>query len=288
MQPSWFAAVRKNLLITKINLIKMQKSNNMGTAVVTGASSGLGVVYAERLAKRGYDLKLVARRGHRLEVLATKLRDQFGVQVTNIVADLGSQKDLESVANELTKDTGITMLINNAGTSTLNEFIATPAEKQQAMIDVNIVALTVLSNAVLPGFKSRNKGILINIASVLGYHTLPISALYSGTKAFVVHFTNGLQQEYKDTNVTIQLVLPASTATEIWEVGGVPISALDPQTVMTIEDCVNASLAGLDLKEPATWPSLEDNTLYQAYEDARLKLFSATQTGKPASRYIAQ
>lgn len=263
----------------------MQKSKNMGTAVVTGASSGLGVVYAKRLAERGYDLKLVARRGDRLETLATKIRDQFGVKVTNIVADLGSKIELESVAGQLANDHEITLLINNAGTSTLGNFTETPAEKQLAMIDVNIIALTVLSNAVLPGFKNRNKGVLINIASVLGYHTLPVSAIYSGTKAFVVHFTNGLQQEFKNTNVQIQLVNPASTATEIWEVGGVPISALNPETVMTPENCVDAALAGLDLNEAATWPSVEDYTLYQVYEDTRLKLFNATQTKNPASRY---
>lgn len=263
----------------------MKESRKMGTAVVTGASSGLGMVFAERLAQRGYDLTLVARRGDRLETLATKIRNQFGVKVINIIADLGSAAGLESVAKQLVNDPDITMLINNAGTSTLNRFTETPSEKQLAMIDVNVVALTVLSNAVLAGFKSRNKGTLINIASVLGYHTLPISAIYSGTKAFVVHFTNGLQQEFKDTNVAIQLVLPASTATEIWEVGGVPISALDPETVMTTENCVDAILAGLDLKESVTWPSVENKTLYDVYEDARLKLFNATQTKKPASRY---
>lgn len=263
----------------------MQESKKMGTAVVTGASSGLGSVYAERLAKRGYDLKLVARRGDRLEALATKIRKEFGVTVTNIVADLGVGEDLKRVANDLASDTEITTLINNAGTSTLNTFINTSIEKQMAMINVNITALTTLSNAVLPGFKNRDNGVLINIASVLGYHTLPISAVYSGTKGFVVYFTSGLQQEFKNTGVHIQLVLPSSTATEIWDVGGVPISALDPATVMTIENCVDASLAGLDLKEAATWPSVEDETLYRTYEDARTQLFGATQTGKPASRY---
>ncbi|OQP49045.1 SDR family oxidoreductase [Niastella yeongjuensis] len=263
----------------------MKEGKNVGTAVVTGASSGLGEVFAARLAERGYDLQLIARRGDRLESLAAKIRNQFGVNVTTIIADLASAAELESVANRLVNDLDITLLINNAGTSTMNRFTDTPAEKQLAMIDVNIVALTVLSNAVLPGFKSRNKGTLINIASVLGYHTLPISAIYSGTKAFVVQFTNGLQQEFKDTNVTIQLALPASTATEIWEVGGVPISSLNPESVMTIENCVDAILAGLDLKESVTWPSVEDKRLYEVYEDARLKLFSATQTKKPASRY---
>lgn len=264
----------------------MQKNINMGTAVVTGASSGLGAIFAERLAERGYNLKLIARRGERLEALATKIRNQFDVEVTSVIADLGSKKDLESVIQQISNDEEISLLINNAGTSTLNNFTDTSSEKQSAMIDVNITALMALSNAVLPGFKNRDKGTLVNIASVLGYYTLPVSAIYSGTKAFVVHFTNGLQQEFKDTNVNVHLVLPASTATEIWEVGGVPISALNPDTVMTIENCVDAVMAGLDLKESATWPSVEDVELYNLYEEARLKLFAATQTGKPATRYI--
>ena len=263
----------------------MKEKKNMGTAVVTGASSGLGVIYAERLAKRGYDLKLIARRGDRLEALATKIRDQFNVKVTNIVADLGSQEELESIASQLSNDEDITMLVNNAGTSTMGPFTETPTEKQLAMINVNLIAVTLLSKAVLPGFKSRNKGILINIASVLGYHTLPVSSIYSATKAFVVHFTQALQQEFSGTGVTIQLVNPASTSTEIWEVGGIPISDLDPETVMSIENCVDSALAGLDLNEPVTWPSVENKDLYHVYEVERLKLFNATQTKKPASRY---
>lgn len=264
----------------------MKENKNMGTAVVTGASSGLGEVFAERLARRGYNLKLVARRKDRLDALAEKLRSNYGVTVTNLVADLGAEKDLEYVVNDILADKSITLLINNAGTSTLAPVTATSVAKQKAMVDVNITALMLLSGAVLPQFVERNEGILINIASVLGFYTLPVSAVYSGTKGFVVQYTRGLQEELKGTNVQVQLVNPATTATEIWEVGGVPLSALEPSTIMTTEDCVDAVLAGLDKGELTTHPSINDQKLIDDYEDARIRLFKGSQSGQVAERYV--
>jgi short-subunit dehydrogenase len=273
-------------MINNLKFLKMKKDKEMGTAVVTGASSGLGEVFAERLAKRGYNLKLVARRKDRLDALADKLQSKYGIKVTNLVADLGSEKDLENVANDLRTDRSITLLINNAGTSTLSSITTTSVAKQKAMVDVNITALMLLSNAVLPQFIEKNEGILINIASVLGFYSLPISAVYSGTKGFVVQYTLGLQEELKGTNVQVQLVNPATTATEIWEVGGVPLSALDQSTIMTTEDCVNAILCGLDKGELTTHPSVNEQKLIDAYEDARIKLFKGSQSGQPAERYV--
>lgn len=264
----------------------MKTNNKLGTAVVTGASSGLGKVFAERLAKKGYDLKLVARREEKLVELAEQLTSKYGVTVTNLVADLGAPADLERVATNIQNDENITILINNAGTSTLAPVTQTSIAKQKEMIDVNITSLMLLSNAVLPGFIARNEGTLINIGSVLGAYTLPISSVYSGTKGFVVQYTRGLQEEVKGTNIKVQLVNPSITATEIWEVGGVPLSALDQAAIMTTEDCVDAALAGLAAGELATFPSVHNQELIDAYEDARIKLFTGSQTGKPAERYL--
>lgn len=264
----------------------MEQNKTMGTAVVTGASSGLGEVFAERLAKRGYDLKLVARRKDRLNAIAEKLESRYGVKVTNLVADLGLETDLEKVAEDLRKDDSITLLINNAGTSTLSSVAATSVEKQKEMVNVNVTALMLLSSAVLPRFITKNEGVLINIASVLGFYTLPISAVYSGTKGFVVQYTKGLQEEVQGTNIHVQLVNPATTATEIWEVGGVPLSALEQSTIMTTEDCVDAILAGLNQGELTTHPSVNDQNLIDNYENARIQLFQGSQSGKPAERYL--
>ena len=114
-----------------------------------------------------------------------------------------------------------------------------------------------------------------------------VRAVYSGTKAYVLAFTRGLQAELADTGVKVQLVLPASTATEIWseEVSGIPLSALRQESIMSAEDMVDASLTGLDNGETVTWPSVADEGLWTAYDTARATLFAATQTGTPAPRY---
>jgi short-subunit dehydrogenase len=264
--------------------VKASSNSEKGIAVITGASSGIGKVYADRLAKRGYNLLLVARRGDRLEELAQQLRNDQGVSAETLVADLGNPADLKKVANAIATDSRITMLVNSAGTSKMAPSIEVPLAEVDRQLDVNARALTHLSLAVLPGFKERDRGTIINIGSVLSFYALPLTTAYSGTKGHVM-FTFGLQQEVADTNVFVKLVLPASTATEIWDIAGVGLNILDPATIMTAEDCVDAALAGLDRRETVTLPSVEDPKLWAAFDDARLKLFAASQTGKPASRY---
>ena len=262
----------------------MSEQKSLGTAVITGASSGLGSIYADRLAKRGYDLLLVARRGDRLEALATKLRAAYGISVATEVADLAKVEDLARVARAVAAD-GVTMLVNNAGSATMAPLAGTADAKVDAMTDLNITALTHLTLAALPGFKARDAGTIVNIGSVLSYHALPVSSAYSGTKGYVMNFTRGLQEELAGTGVRVQLVLPAATATEIWEVGGVSLDSFDPATVMTADNCVDAALAGLDAGEAITLPSVEDAALFAAYDAARLALFAGGQSGRPASRY---
>lgn len=256
----------------------------LGTAVVTGASSGLGSVYADRLAKRGYDLLLVARRGDRLETLAKTLRGAHGVAVATDVADLSNPVDLARVAAAVAAE-DVTLIVNNAGSATMGALGEATAQTVDGMTELNITALARLTLAVLPGFKARNAGTIINIGSVLSYHALPISSAYSGTKAYVMNFTRGLQDEVAGTGVRVQLVLPATTATEIWERGGLSVSAFDPATVMTAEDCVDAALAGLDAGETITLPSVEDASLFAAYDAARMALFAGGRSGTPATRY---
>jgi short-subunit dehydrogenase len=155
-----------------------------------------------------------------------------------------------------------------------------------SQIALNVTALTRLSQAVVPAFIARKEGVIINIASVLAIHSLPISAVYSGTKAFVLQYSRGLQEELAGTGVKVQLVLPASTATEIWDLSGVPLAALNKDALMTTEHMVDAALAGWDQGETITWPSVADAALWGKYEAARSELFAATQVGKPAPRYL--
>ncbi|HEY4068362.1 MAG TPA: SDR family NAD(P)-dependent oxidoreductase [Burkholderiaceae bacterium] len=258
---------------------------SLGTAVVTGASSGLGRVYADRLAKRGHDLLLIARRGDRLEAAAKELRAAYGVEVKTLVADLGNPAELSKVVQALSSDARITMLVNNAGLATLAPVAATTQAQAASMIGVNIGALTALALAVLPGFKARDHGTIVNIGSILGFATLPTSSIYSGTKGFVMHFTRGLRDELAGTQVRVQLVAPATTATEIWELAGVPLSNLKEGTVMRAEDCVDAALAGLDAGEAVTLPSVEDTGPLASYDSSRMTLLGSGQRSTPASRY---
>jgi short-subunit dehydrogenase len=209
-----------------------------GTAVITGSSAGMGKLFADRLAKRGYNLILIARRPDRLEAVAKELKDKYGVvAIQTLVADLGSTADLEKVVQDISKDESITLLLNNAGTSTLGLLAESKQPDLDAMVNVNITALTRLTIAVLPGFKKRNSGTIINIGSVLGFHSLPISSVYSGTKGYVLNFTRGLQDELADKKIVVQLVAPAAIATDIWEISGVLL--LLPQAKAG-KSCINS------------------------------------------------
>ena len=262
-------------------------STSPRTAVVTGASSGIGAVYADRLAARGYDLLLVARRADRLNALADKLSTAHGVKVRVLAADLAKEADLADVEAAIQRDASVRLLVNNAGIARLSPFAQSSAKDAASQIALNVTALTRLAHAVLPGFIARNEGAVINVSSVLAVQALPISSVYSATKAYVLQFSRGLQQELASTGVRVQSVMPAATATEIWseETSGVPLSALQKETVMSAEDLVDAALAGFDKGEEVTWPSVGDASLWDRFDVARAALFAATRTGTPAARY---
>lgn len=256
-------------------------------AVVTGASSGIGAVYADRLARRGYDLLLVARRAERLQSLAAKLEQTYRIEAETLTIDLERESDVAALEAVLAGNPAIRVLVNNAGIARLRPVAETTIENALAQITLNITALTRLTHAVLPAFKKRNEGIIINIASALALHSLPVSSVYSGTKGFVLNFSRGLQQELATTGIRIQVVLPAATATDLWDSSGVPLVALAPDTVMSVEHLVDAALAGFDQGESVTLPSMADIALWERYDTARINLFAAMQTGNPAPRLLS-
>ena len=261
-------------------------TGKLGTAVVTGASAGIGKVYAERLAKKGYDLFLVARRADRLEAIAKELTQQYGVQVKTQVADLANATQLEDFAKTIAEDDQITLLINNAGTSFVGPLGGATVDQLYTLVNINIIALTRLAMAVLPGFKNRNRGALVNIGSVVGFDGYPYTPIYGGTKAYVQNLSIALQAELAGTDVVVQLVAPAATASEIWHVSGFALSNVDPNIVMSTEDLVDAALVGLERKEKVTAPSVQDAAALTKYFEAGSALFGASQqTGKPAPRY---
>ncbi|MEN0584684.1 MULTISPECIES: SDR family NAD(P)-dependent oxidoreductase [Kosakonia] len=257
----------------------------MTTALITGASSGIGAIYADRFAARGYDLLLVARRGDRLQALADDLQHRHGVKISTLVADLSKAEGIEQVETVLRDDTTISLLVNNAGAANLAPILSSGADQHEAINTLNTTALMRLTLAALPRFVENNQGTIINIASVVAFHARAGSAVYSATKAWVLNFTRGLQEEFAGSNLRIQAVLPAATATEIWGHSGITLDALPEGSVMTSEDLVDAALAGLDQGELVTIPPVEDLQLWDNWEAARLALFSASRNGKPASRY---
>ena len=268
----------------------MNTPSTQGTAVVTGASSGIGKVYADRLAQRGFNLLLVARRADRLAAVAAELKQRHGVQVQTITADLANPADLTRFAAHLAADPAITLLVNNAGTTVGGPLAASDQARVDAMLAININALVTLTLAVLPGFQARNSGTIVNIGSVVGYSAYTYTAAYGGTKAFVLNFTRSLQQELAEAKsaVRVQLVTPAATVSEIWEVSGFDLDQLDPAIVMTTEALVDAALKGLDMGEPITAPPVQNPQIladYLAAADALL--LEATSHGQPAPRYTA-
>jgi len=255
-----------------------------GTALITGASSGIGAVYADRLAKRGYDLILVARNEQKLEEVA-KLLKPTGRRIETIAADLTKAIDVERIAQRLRNDDSITALVNNAGMGSARKLLDEKIDDLESMIYLNVTALTRLALAAMPGFVARKNGLLINIASIVALVPERLNGTYSGTKAYVVNFTQALKSEVEGMGITVQAVLPGATATPFWEKSGRPIEQLPPRIVMTAEDMVDASLAGLDQHESITIPALPDIRDWESFETARKALSPNLSHQKPAARY---
>lgn len=255
-------------------------------AVVTGASSGIGAVYADRLAARGYDLVLVARRIGRLRRMADTLFAAHGVQVSTIEADLTGETGLARLEHVLGSEERVALLVNNAGNGKLSSTVDISDADTASMVALNVIAPTRLARAVLPPFLKRDAGAIINIASVMAFHSLPITTLYSATKSYLLTLSRGLQGELAGTGVRVQVVLPAGTATEFYDHSGIPLSAFDPAAVMTTENLVDAALVGFDRGEEVTLPSVHNPAFWGTYEQARTALFGATQVGIPAPRYL--
>jgi uncharacterized protein len=169
------------------------QTSSKGTALVTGASSGIGAIYADRLARRGHDLILVARNRERLDGLATSLTNNTRRSVDVIVADLNNKEDLARVEEVLGTDASITMLINNAGVAAVSPLVESDIDKMDDMITLNIRALTRLTYAAAPGFVARGGGTIINIASIVGIAPELLNGVYGGTKAFVIAFSLSLK-----------------------------------------------------------------------------------------------
>ncbi|MDN7653091.1 SDR family oxidoreductase [Burkholderia multivorans] len=258
-----------------------------GTAVVTGASSGIGAIYADRLARRGYDLILVARSRTRLDALAQRITSDTRRSVEVIEADLNDRAALAAVEAKLKQDASITLLVNNAGIGTHTPLLESDVDAMTRMIDLNVTALTRLTYAAVPSFVARGHGAVINIASIVALSPETLNGVYGGSKAFVLAFTQSLHHELADKGVQVQAVLPGATATDFWQTGGLPIEHLPKSIVMSASDMVDAALVGLERREIVTIPSLHAGEAWDAYEAARRAMAPHLSSDTPAPRYAA-
>lgn len=260
--------------------------NALPTVFITGASSGIGATYAERFARRGHDLLLVARDKSRLDNLAARLREECHVAVDVLPADLTRPADLSALETRLRDDARIGILINNAGMAQPGGFVEQTADDIERLITLNTTALTRIAAAVAPRFVQSGSGAIVNIGSVVGFAPEFGMSIYGATKAFVLFLSQGLNVELSPKGVYVQAVLPAATRTEIWERAGVDVNTL-PE-VMEVGELVDAALVGFDRRELVTIPPLHVAGRWDALDSARQGLMSDIRQAHSAERYRPQ
>lgn len=249
------------------------------TALITGASSGIGEIYADRLARRGYDLVLVGRNAGKLQELAGSLAATHGIKVERIVADLGEAAGLARVERRLEADPAITLLINSAGLIGGGPLSAGNLEA----LNINVVALTRLAAVAAKVFAARGTGAIVNLASAMAFIDTPAAAAYAASKAYVLNLTLSLDLDVKPKGVQVQAVLPGYTRTPMISGG----AGLPAEIVMDADAMVDAALAGFDAGELVTIPSLEAVAAYEDWAERRVALRPHLSLSKPASRYLA-
>jgi short-subunit dehydrogenase len=255
-------------------------------AVVTGASSGIGRSYAERLVSDGMDVMLIARRADRLDELKRDLAGR-GANVRTVVADLGRAEDLQRLGAEL-NTLPVELLVNNAGLAHYMPFAQLPAERARELVDVNALAPVLLTRAVLPGMIERHRGAIINVASLLAFSgaarapQLPKRAVYAATKAFLVMFTEILAGELAGTGVKVQVVCPGVVRSEFHSRQGIDMSQV-PR--MEPDKIVSASLSDLDRGVVVSIPALPDELAKARFDEAASGLLAVARTTELPPRY---
>ncbi len=216
-------------------------------ALVTGASAGLGKVFAERLAASGHDLAIVARDEARLRALGEDLSKRHGARVEVLVADLVNGAAREAVAERVSR--GVDYLVNNAGFGTVGEFARLPAEREVDEVELNVVTLSRLTRAALPRMLERKRGRVINVASMAGLAPGPFTATYSATKAFVVSLSESLAEEVRGSGVRVMALCPGFTRTEFQSRASMSVGHVPKLVWMDAEPVVDSALAAIERGE---------------------------------------
>jgi short-subunit dehydrogenase len=255
--------------------------------IVTGASSGIGEAYAERLAADGWDLIVVARRRDRLEQLAKRLADDHGISVQVVEADLADADRLRALCRELSAES-VELLVNNAALAHYMPFAELPDERAQELVELNVLAPVLLTRAVLPGMLARGLGAVVNVASLLAFSGswegphLPVRAVYAASKSFLVTFTQRLASELDGTGVRVQVVCPGIVRTEFHSRQGIDLSAVSR---MEPEDVVRAALVDLERGEIVSIPGADDETAHERIAAAERALLDSTRSVDLPPRY---
>ncbi|SFO34021.1 SDR family oxidoreductase [Sphingomonas sp. OK281] len=255
------------------------------TVLITGASTGIGATYADRFARRGHDLVLVARDTARLEALAARIADETGVAVDILTADLTREADVAAVEARLRDDAKIEILINNAGAGLGGSFVDQSAEAVRGNVALNTTAVVRLAHAIAPRLVAAGTGSIVNLGSVVGLAPEFGMSVYGATKAFVLFLSQGLALELGPKGVYVQAVLPAATGTELW--GRAGMVGADLSGMMDVNELVDAALVGFDRREGVTIPTLHEGELWDAFDDARNAMVPRFAQLLRADRYAA-
>jgi short-subunit dehydrogenase len=224
---------------------RKKSSTARALAAVTGASAGIGTAFARSLAKRGYDLILIARRRRRLESIAKEIKAEHGVRVEVLAADLTAASGLRAVEEKLGRSRRLELLVNDAGLGDFAPFIESDRERESAEIRLNVLAVVRLCHAALPGMVRRGSGAVINVSSTAAFAPCPGFATYGATKAFLNSFTEALDVELAGSGVRVQALCPGLTHTEIFEHAGADTSSLPELLWMEADEVAEASLDAL-------------------------------------------
>lgn len=258
---------------------------NKGTAVITGASTGMGAVYADRLARQGYDLLLIARDQERLARVASLRRAATERRVEVLAADLADPGALRRVEALLRVRGDVSLLVNNAGIGSVAPLLDAEVEAMDRMLALNVTALTRLTYAVAPGMAARGAGTIVNVSSIVAIATEMMNGVYGASKSYVLAFTQALQHEFGPKGLRVQAVLPGVTATGFWDALGHPLERLPAGVIMSVDDLVDAALAGLAQGEQVTIPGLHEGDQWLAFDAARRALAGKFGNAAPAARY---
>ncbi len=251
--------------------------------LITGASSGIGAAYADRFARRGHDLVLVARDRDRMESAASRLRAATGVAIDVVPADLTAPTELAAVEARLRDDARIGVLVNNAGAALKGGFAGADLDAMEQLIRLNVIAVTRLAGAVAPRFLAEGRGAIVNIASVVALAPELMPGIYAATKSYVLTFSQSLQSELGPRGIYVQAVLPAATRTEIFQRSGIPADSIPG--MMAVEELVDAALVGFDRGEAITIPPLPEIGQWENYAAARKAMTPNFRQEHPAARY---